>query len=200
MTLLLFPSLIQLSESQFFFSLTRIQFFSFLSPAHFSLFLTLTYKQGAVLRGVSARDKLPLVIRFRPNKEQKERDRLLTGSGNNNNINWSTSGGSQANNHFVSSDDTAIRKVSSSTEAAGSGGGGYNNHSTTGSPDSHPKKPTPVPPMGECYFWRTTGCRNGPQCRFAHYPSSKGIDFAPFMKRTTSSSSCHPVTNKSYRK
>ncbi|GBM97760.1 hypothetical protein AVEN_220218-1 [Araneus ventricosus] len=28
----------------------------------------------------------------------------------------------------------------------------------------------------ECYFWRTTGCAHGPNCRYQHIKEHKGID------------------------
>lgn len=82
------------------------------------------------------------------------------------NNNWSFSG---SNNHFVNS--TTGRKLTPGT--------------TTTTTDG--KKSTPVPPIGECYFWRTTGCRNGLLCKYSHDPQAKGIDLKPFMKKTPAS-------------
>jgi hypothetical protein len=36
----------------------------------------------------------------------------------------------------------------------------------------------------ECYFWRTTGCSFGKECRYKHIPSNKGIDKKPWQKWT----------------
>jgi len=33
----------------------------------------------------------------------------------------------------------------------------------------------------ECYFWRTTGCSFGKNCRFKHLPEKKGIDKKPWQ-------------------
>ncbi|XP_064381949.1 uncharacterized protein LOC135330907 [Halichondria panicea] len=37
------------------------------------------------------------------------------------------------------------------------------------------KKPGPVNGT-ECYYWRTTGCQFGIQCRYEHLPENKGVD------------------------
>ncbi len=45
-------------------------------------------------------------------------------------------------------------------------------------PPTHPhslKKPGPVNGT-ECYYWRTTGCQFGIQCRYEHLPENKGVD------------------------
>lgn len=34
---------------------------------------------------------------------------------------------------------------------------------------------------GECYFWRTTGCKNGDNCKLKHIYICKEIDFQPWM-------------------
>ena len=34
----------------------------------------------------------------------------------------------------------------------------------------------------ECYFWRTTGCLYGKNCRWKHLPESKGRDRKPWQK------------------
>ncbi|RWS06208.1 uncharacterized protein B4U79_04176 [Dinothrombium tinctorium] len=35
----------------------------------------------------------------------------------------------------------------------------------------------------ECYFWRTTGCNVGDNCKLRHKSICKGIDFQPWMRR-----------------
>ncbi|KAK3730414.1 hypothetical protein RRG08_034737 [Elysia crispata] len=44
-----------------------------------------------------------------------------------------------------------------------------------------PKQTGPVN-GDECYFWRTTGCTFGSDCKWQHYPKSKGIDRKPWQK------------------
>ncbi|CAG5136004.1 unnamed protein product [Candidula unifasciata] len=44
-----------------------------------------------------------------------------------------------------------------------------------------PKQTGPVN-GDECYFWRTTGCTFGGECKWQHYPKSKGIDKKPWQK------------------
>ncbi|BFY97537.1 hypothetical protein BsWGS_00577 [Bradybaena similaris] len=44
-----------------------------------------------------------------------------------------------------------------------------------------PKQTGPVNGV-ECYFWRTTGCSFGSDCKYQHYPKSKGIDKKPWQK------------------
>lgn len=36
----------------------------------------------------------------------------------------------------------------------------------------------------ECYFWRTTGCSYGDNCKFKHAPENKGIDRKPWQTAT----------------
>ncbi|RUS70933.1 hypothetical protein EGW08_021303, partial [Elysia chlorotica] len=44
-----------------------------------------------------------------------------------------------------------------------------------------PKQTGPVN-GDECYFWRTTGCTFGSDCKWQHNPKSKGIDRKPWQK------------------
>ncbi|CAL1538985.1 unnamed protein product [Lymnaea stagnalis] len=44
-----------------------------------------------------------------------------------------------------------------------------------------PKQSGPVN-GDECYFWRTTGCTFGSDCKWQHNPKSKGIDRKPWQK------------------
>ncbi|XP_005100007.2 uncharacterized protein LOC101855261 [Aplysia californica] len=44
-----------------------------------------------------------------------------------------------------------------------------------------PKQTGPVN-GDECYFWRTTGCTFGSDCKWQHFPKSKGIDRKPWQK------------------
>lgn len=36
----------------------------------------------------------------------------------------------------------------------------------------------------ECYFWRTTGCTFGSNCRYKHVPRHKGVDLTDDMLHT----------------
>ncbi|XP_054163611.1 uncharacterized protein LOC128961402 [Oppia nitens] len=48
--------------------------------------------------------------------------------------------------------------------------------------DLHYMRPYQPRGTNECYFWRTTGCKDH-KCPLLHYPMCKGIDFQPWMNR-----------------
>ncbi|RWS05514.1 tetratricopeptide repeat protein 31-like protein [Dinothrombium tinctorium] len=70
--------------------------------------------QGAVIKGISLNDKEKLILRFRPNRDQKK--------------------------------------------------------------DKYKERLE----IGECYYWRTTGCERE-SCHFQHIPANKGVDIQPWM-------------------
>ena len=47
--------------------------------------------------------------------------------------------------------------------------------------DLHFMRPYQPKGTNECYFWRTTGCKDW-NCPLIHYPVCRGIDFQPWMK------------------
>ena len=47
--------------------------------------------------------------------------------------------------------------------------------------DLHFMRPYQPKGTNECYFWRTTGCKDW-NCPLVHYPICRGIDFQPWMK------------------
>lgn len=47
--------------------------------------------------------------------------------------------------------------------------------------DLHFMRPYQPKGTNECYFWRTTGCKDW-NCPLIHYPICRGIDFQPWMK------------------
>ncbi|XP_076472899.1 uncharacterized protein LOC143302208 isoform X2 [Babylonia areolata] len=70
--------------------------------------------------------------------------------------------------------NNAAANTSTKPPAASSKGGGGGVRNT-------PKVTGPVN-GDECYFWRTTGCDYGDQCRYKHLPKSKGADKKPWHK------------------
>jgi tetratricopeptide (TPR) repeat protein len=48
--------------------------------------------------------------------------------------------------------------------------------------DLHYMRPYQPKGTNECYFWRTTGCKDF-NCPLLHYPVCKGIDFQPWMTK-----------------
>lgn len=47
--------------------------------------------------------------------------------------------------------------------------------------DLHFMRPYQPKGTNECYFWRTTGCKDW-NCPLIHYPICRGVDFQPWMK------------------